>query len=308
MLFRNFWLRFVIIAASIHFLGANEPVNNVESDVKEVRMLQEYYDTINNHNFTLVKYYTHWCSHCKRLKPIFDKMANEFTTLEISDLLPTKFFNKTFNHLPDFFKSNEVNVDYVSIECEIFGSFEICKRWPGYPVVELIPPKTDTDIHISICADAGEKETDEEEEEVPLWLKVFTKIDSIFDSWFNSSTDLDDLSFTERSFEFHGSRNEGNLKEFVKTGVVSDYERLLIDYLINGKASESSGCEITSFYKEWISSIGNKFIKVNDIISLLKNEEVEERRDLLFQKRLLTTLISLEEEERLKKKEEMDEL
>ena len=304
MLFNTYWLLFLSLLTFVQQLQGKEPIKQAHWDVKEVRVLQEYYEKINNNNFTLVKYYTNWCSHCKKLKPIFNAMSKNYVTLNVDDILPNTFFNKTFNDLPNFFGEKTVNIDYVSIECEIFGSFEICKRWPGYPVVELIPPKTETNIHIKSSNDILENDDDSADEDMPMWLRVFTKIDKMFSSLFSGSSDLDDLSFTERSLEFKGSRTEPNLKNFIKDGIVSDYERLLIDYLINNSEAGNNDSELVTFYNDWISNIGNKFIAVNKIMNILKADlELKEldddvKRDLLFQKRILSTLIDIEEQKR----------
>lgn len=294
-------LALFIIPFWAYLASANQsPVMSKDSNVKEVRILQDFYDKVNNNNYTLVKYYTTWCSHCKKLKPVFDTMSKEHTELDVSALLPTTFFNKTFDKLPKFF-DEKVNIDYVSVECEIFGSFEICKRWPGYPVIEFIPPNTETSIQIS---KSSVKEDVEEEEEMPTWLKVFTKIDEWFTSLFAGSMDLDDVSFVERSYEYKGSRTEPKIKDFISKSIGNDYERLLIDYLIANEDNLSKNDEILKTYREWKQSLSNKFIAVNEILQLLSTEaqtlSETELRDILFQKRILSTLIDLEEQERLR--------
>ncbi|GMM43212.1 hypothetical protein FOG51_01676 [Hanseniaspora uvarum] len=294
-------LALFIIPFWAYLASANQsPVMSKDSNVKEVRILQDFYDKVNNNNYTLVKYYTTWCSHCKKLKPVFDTMSKEHTELDVSALLPTTFFNKTFDKLPKFF-DEKVNIDYVSVECEIFGSFEICKRWPGYPVIEFIPPNTETSIQIS---KSSVKEDVEEEEEMPTWLKVFTKIDEWFTSLFAGSMDLDDVSFVERSYEYKGSRTEPKIKDFISKSIGNDYERLLIDYLIANEDNLSKNDEILKTYREWKQSLSNKFIAVNEILQLLSTEaqtlSETELRDILFQKRILSTLIDLDEQERLR--------
>lgn len=281
--------------------ASQSPVMSKDSNVKEVRVLQDFYESINNNNYTLVKYYTTWCSHCKKLKPIFDTMSIEYTELNINEYLPRTFFDKTFDDLPTFFDEH-INIDYISVECEIFGSFEICKRWPGYPVIEFIPPNTQTSIQVS---NNDIEEPQHEEEDMPTWLKVFTKIDEWMTSMFSGSVDLDDVSFVERSFEFKGSRTEPRIKDFMEESIGKDYERLLIDYLIAHEDDLSKDDEILKAYRQWKQTFGNKFVKVNDILQLLSSDaktmDENKLRDLLFQKRILSTLINIEEQERLKK-------
>ena len=290
---------FILPFLSVLTSASQSPVMSKDSNVKEVRILQEFYDKINNNNYTLVKYYTTWCSHCKKFKPVFDAMSNNHTELDVSALLPTTFFNKTFEDLPKFFEE-KVNIDYISVECDIFGSFEICKRWPGFPVIELIPPNTETSIHISNASEEDEVI----EEEVPTWLKVFNKIEEWFASKFSGSLDLDDISFTERSFAHTGSRTEPKIKEFIEKSVGSDYERLLIDYLIANEDNNAITTEIMKTYRDWKNKLDNKFIASNEILQKLSADaetmSKNELRDVLFQKRILSTLIDLDEQERLK--------
>ncbi|KAL6936507.1 hypothetical protein ACO0R3_000104 [Hanseniaspora guilliermondii] len=281
--------------------ASQSPVMSKDSNVKEVRVLQDFYESINNNNYTLVKYYTTWCSHCKKLKPIFDTMSIEHTELNINEYLPRTFFDKTFDDLPTFFDEH-INIDYISVECEIFGSFEICKRWPGYPVIEFIPPNTQTSIQVS---NNDIEEPQHEEEDMPTWLKVFTKIDEWMTSMFSGSVDLDDFSFVDRSFEFKGSRTEPRIKDFMEESIGKDYERLLINYLIAHEDDLSKDDEILKAYRQWKQTFGNKYVKANDILQLLSSDaktmDENKLRDLLFQKRILSTLITIEGQERLKK-------
>lgn len=290
-----------LIPLSILTFASQSPVMSKDSNVKEIRVLQDFYENINNNNYTLVKYYTTWCSHCKKLKPIFDTMSNDHTELDVSDYLPKTFFNKTFDNLPKFFDEH-INIDYISVECEIFGSFEICKRWPGYPVVEFIPPNTQTSIHVSGNDIA---ETEPEEDDTPTWLKVFTKIDEWMTSIFSGSADLDDISFIDRSFEFKGSRTEPRIKDFMAESIGKDYQRLLIDYLIANEDDLTKNDDILKAYREWKQSLNNKFIAANEILQILstdaKTMDENTLNDLLFQKRILSTLINIDEQERLKK-------
>ncbi|SCU81586.1 LAMI_0B06920g1_1 [Lachancea mirantina] len=84
----------------------------VAAQVFNVHSLDFFYDTVNSGNYTVVKYYTNWCSHCKRLAPVFEELSEAYANS---------------------------NVTFLEVECETFGS-TICHRLPGFPMVEVIRP------------------------------------------------------------------------------------------------------------------------------------------------------------------------
>ncbi|KAL3236693.1 protein disulfide isomerase MPD2 [Nakaseomyces bracarensis] len=80
-----------------------------------IESIDHFYDLANNENgtYTVVKYYTQWCSHCKKLKGVYEELE-EAIKLD--------------------------NVQFLEVDCDPFGS-SICSRLPGYPIVEVIKPQ-----------------------------------------------------------------------------------------------------------------------------------------------------------------------
>lgn len=82
----------------------------------EILTIDDFNDIINSHNlqdphatsFNIIKYYTTWCSHCKRLQPIWSQLVSEFP-----------------------------NVNFLSIDCDIFAK-DLCQGLPGYPIIKVI--------------------------------------------------------------------------------------------------------------------------------------------------------------------------
>lgn len=90
------------------------------SKSKEILSLDEFNEIINSHpsdldndyaTLNVIKYYTTWCSHCKRLTPIWKQLISDF--------------------------KDDNRVNFVSIDCDIFGS-NLCSGLPGYPIIKVV--------------------------------------------------------------------------------------------------------------------------------------------------------------------------
>lgn len=89
-------------------------ISHVSAKVYPVTSLDFFYDNINkNDTYCMVKYYTTWCSHCKRLQPVFEKLSESFS-----------------------------NMKFLEVNCDVFGS-TLCQRLPGFPIIELVLPLPD---------------------------------------------------------------------------------------------------------------------------------------------------------------------
>ncbi|CCK73419.1 protein disulfide isomerase MPD2 NDAI_0G04340 [Naumovozyma dairenensis CBS 421] len=89
-----------------------------KNNVKHVTSIDQFYNICNNANgsYTMVKYYTTWCHHCKRLGPIYEELSDLYKNVEGDD-----------------------NVTFLNVNCEIFGS-TLCVDLPGFPIINLIKP------------------------------------------------------------------------------------------------------------------------------------------------------------------------
>ena len=69
-------------------------------------------------SFNVIKYYKSWCSHCKRLTPVWSQLVKEY---------------------PD--------INFLSIDCDVFGG-DLCKGLPGYPIIKVITTTQDDIIDL----------------------------------------------------------------------------------------------------------------------------------------------------------------
>ncbi|BAO39869.1 protein disulfide isomerase MPD2 [Kluyveromyces marxianus] len=105
-------------------------IASVYAVVESVTSLDQFYDKVNdfdptNPRYVVVKYYTNWCHHCKKLKPVFEQLSESpvLDQMPVIDPALTKGSQFTF----------------FEVECELFGSV-LCSRLEGYPAVEVIKP------------------------------------------------------------------------------------------------------------------------------------------------------------------------
>lgn len=108
-----------LVSLVSHIVIAKE--DNTENKVISILSEEQFYDIVNKGNgkftttFNLVKYYTTWCSHCKRLNPVFKDLSVKYGA------------------------SSQFN--FLEVDCDIFGS-NLCKKLPGYPMIEVVTTDT----------------------------------------------------------------------------------------------------------------------------------------------------------------------
>ncbi|AET40098.1 protein disulfide isomerase MPD2 Ecym_5339 [Eremothecium cymbalariae DBVPG len=163
--------------------------------VEEVGTLQQFIDKVNTEkNYTLVEYYTTWCSHCKKLGPIFEDVSESLGT-ELGESQP---------------------IEFLKVDCDKFDG-TLCKRLPGFPVVELYRPAK------------GFVKQQEEEESVAQDERALKR--SLWDwlsgslSFITRKTQQQRLSWEldpARIVEFKGNRNKDTFTKFVKSVVERD--------------------------------------------------------------------------------------
>lgn len=150
----------------------------VSAEVIPVESIDQFYDLANNDEgtYTVVKYYTQWCSHCKKLKGVYDELEQ---SLDLN------------------------NVQFLEVDCDPFGS-SICKRLPGYPIVEVIKPRRNNNI--SEIVDVHQDQS--------IWERVKQYL------WFSNG---DKWTLEEsRVMRFEGNRNLKPLQGFIRTVVEKD--------------------------------------------------------------------------------------
>lgn len=79
------------------------------------------------HNTTInvIKYYTTWCNHCKRLAPTWSNLIKSFP-----------------------------NINFLSVDCDVFGK-TLCKNIPGYPIIKIVTTQPSDIINLSDTIDSN---------------------------------------------------------------------------------------------------------------------------------------------------------
>ena len=86
--------------------------------VKHIENIPEFFEYTNrNDTYTVIKYYAEWCSHCQRLKPIFEEVAEFYSSPNSSNL-----------------------VNFIEVDCDLFGGF-LCWDIDSYPVIRMLVPR-----------------------------------------------------------------------------------------------------------------------------------------------------------------------
>ncbi|CAI4817871.1 CBM_collapsed_G0051500.mRNA.1.CDS.1 [Saccharomyces cerevisiae] len=146
--------------------------------VTMVKSIEQYFDICNrNDSYTMIKYYTSWCQHCKTLAPVYEELGE----------LYAKKANK-----------DDTPINFLEVNCEFFGP-TLCTDLPGFPIIELVKPRTKPLVLPKL--DWSSMKFHER-----LWQRIKT--------WFNNPKyQLD----TSRVVRFEGSRNLKSLSNFIDT-------------------------------------------------------------------------------------------
>ncbi|SCU80771.1 LADA_0B09428g1_1 [Lachancea dasiensis] len=222
-LFKLLWIALTPVLVSCH--------------VHRVTSLDLFYDTVNNDAFTVVKYYTTWCSHCKKLGPVFDTLSESF-------------------------RESNANVTFLEVNCEIFAS-TLCRRLPGYPMVEVIKPlrkvKGNTTIEQSPASQPS------------WWSRLVTKIrmGGYDPAW---TLDLD------RVVEFNGSRDLPILANFIDKVIDSTQKDAEVENILYGGDSDSDQYVSIRRYLTEVKDIGKEIRKLENILKYNADEELESIR------------------------------
>ncbi|SCU94299.1 LAME_0F06920g1_1 [Lachancea meyersii CBS 8951] len=201
--------------------------------VEEVTSLDFFYDTVNRDAFTVVKYYTTWCSHCKGLAPVFRQLSEKFD-------------------------SAAVNVTFLEVNCELFGS-TICRRLPGYPMVEVIKPLIE------------QHETGVEPEAVETkswWSRLLT---SIKNRAYSPTWEMD----LDRVVEFQGSRDLPILTNFVQKVIENTQQEQAIVNVLSDRSCLDDDCVTMKKYLSLVKDTKKEIKKLEKILELNADKQLE---------------------------------
>lgn len=77
--------------------------------VEHIGSVDQFRSICNGDEYVVIKYYTNWCSHCKRLAPVYNELE------QIHD-----------------------NMRFLEVDCDELPY--LCNKLPGYPIVQVIKP------------------------------------------------------------------------------------------------------------------------------------------------------------------------
>lgn len=119
------------------------------SNVISISSEEQFYEIMNHMDngdsntrttFNFVKYYTTWCSHCKKLNPVFQELSSKY--------------------------GNNTHLHFCEVDCDIFGN-NLCKKLPGYPMIEVITTTKDD-------LPSNDKQIEAVKDERYWWQKVWS--------------------------------------------------------------------------------------------------------------------------------------
>ncbi|SCU79286.1 LANO_0A05710g1_1 [Lachancea nothofagi CBS 11611] len=207
----------------------------VACHVEKVTSLDFFYDTVNTEAYTVVKYYTNWCSHCKHLKPVFEQLSESF-------------------------QDTTVNVTFLEVDCEAFAS-TLCDRLPGYPMVEVIKPLAEPTVS-SLEAPQEPVETKS------WWSKLVAKLNF---SRFNSAWYMD----LDRVVEFKGSRDFPILKNFIDKIIERTEQEAEVAYILSDRECTNELCKSMRAYLSQIKDTDKEIRKLENILKYNPDEELD---------------------------------
>ncbi|CAR22219.1 protein disulfide isomerase MPD2 [Lachancea thermotolerans CBS 6340] len=205
--------------------------------VHSVASLDFFYDTINTDSYTVVKYFTTWCSHCKRLGPVFSQLSEAFEDRK------------------------DINATFLEVDCDLFGS-TLCDHLPGYPAVEVIKPITEQE---RLDSNSAQKNT----EKLSWWSKL---IKTIKQGGYNPAWHMD----KSRAVEFNGSRDLPRLKNFVDMVVESTEQDKVLEAVLSEATCEDDRCESLRKYLSKVHSTDREAQKLESILRNNPDEELAE--------------------------------
>lgn len=222
----------------------------VNALVEPINSLDEFYDVVNEFNasrprYTVVKYYTNWCSHCKRLKPIFEQLSESSKLQNIEIVDPVLI--------------SDVEFRYLEVDCDKFAGM-LCKRLEGFPMVEVIKPLR------------GPLAIDNLHEGVG-WARSFWN--KISQGGYDPKWKLD----LDRVVTFEGSRNLDTLEGFLQKVVNIDQWDQVVDTVISGECSD--GDALCAEGKSYISKVSDLSAELMNLEKMMRTR-TEFSKDLFL--------------------------
>ena len=181
--------------------------------------------------YTVVKFYTTWCSHCKTLKPIFEEIS------------------KTFYY--ENLAGNKPQVNFVEVNCEVFGN-SLCSTLPGFPIIHVIKPKMTQDKQ-----DDTSMNDEEEVVNTNLWNRILNKV---WRSKINSNMHVE----PSRIVQFEGRRDATSINNFIGTIILKDKEEKIIKKVLDPTIECNDSEELCLLGKTYVEELqSNNVVQLN---------------------------------------------
>lgn len=204
-----------------------------------VTSLDFFYDTVNTESYTVIKYFTTWCSHCKRLGPVFHQLSELFDN------------------------SQGTNVTFLEVNCDLFGS-TLCDRLPGYPMVEVIKPLISQEVNGSTITETA-----------PVKLSWWSKlVKTIKHGGYNPAWHMD----LSRVVEFEGSRDLPILKGFIDKVIENNELDRELETILSDRSCVDKRCEASREYLSQVHQVEKEIQKLENILRSNPEEELEETK------------------------------
>ncbi|CCE65642.1 hypothetical protein TPHA_0M00670 [Tetrapisispora phaffii CBS 4417] len=192
-----YFTSFIVSLISLASLAVANTKNH-----ETVLSLDQFYDACNsNSSYTVVKYFTTWCSHCKKLAPVFDELSEIYLNDETSP-----------------------NIKFLDVDCDMFGS-TICAKLPGFPVVQVIKPASSV---------IQSNKSPNEYENRSIFKRILDFVTSRFE---NPKWTLDE----KRVVEFRGRRDLETMNKFVNQVILKHNQDTLILNLLKDSEFKCEG-------------------------------------------------------------------
>lgn len=226
----------------LHFGRANEA-----SDTTYIMKASEFYNFTNTPNsYTIVKFFTNWCSHCKTLKPIYEEVASVFNLENSADVKP--------------------KVNFVEVNCEVFGN-SLCSGLPGYPMIHIIKPKEESNV-----LDIDERGIQENES---IWMRIYQK-------FWQSKPDPNMTIAKDRIVQFEGSRDASTISNVIRTIISKDIDERTVKTVLNPNEVCDAANELCLLGKYYMEELQERkaISQITNSYELNKENLVKERSRL----------------------------
>ena len=224
-----YWFYLIVGQTLAQSLQTDKDQGGNDDDITYIMDTNQFYNFTNRPDaYTIVKFYTTWCSHCKILKPVFQEVAGNFHDENLAGVS---------------------KINFIEVNCDVFGN-NLCSSLPGFPIIHVIKPSDNT---IESHEDEENKKVTSQEES--LWNKLLNKV------W---ATKVNRNTFIEptRVVQFEGRRDAPTIENFIRTIIAKDNEVAIIKTVLNPTITCDSMDELCQLGKKYLEELqANNILK-----------------------------------------------